>query len=105
MSPCCPRVMPFLATPSHSAMVYRTTTCHDYPSLTHPTGQLKLYLDKETYERSGLSGRLDERSGNRETRSKWRKEFDHAPHDIANISDSCYIRFTECIHAARQERI
>ncbi|KAM3499336.1 hypothetical protein MY10362_007407 [Beauveria mimosiformis] len=35
------------------------------------TGKLNLYLDRETYERSGLSGKLDERNGNREMRSKW----------------------------------
>ncbi|KAM3470340.1 hypothetical protein MY8738_009790 [Beauveria namnaoensis] len=40
------------------------------------TGKLNLYLDRETYERSGLSGKIDERNGNREMRSKWYVTYD-----------------------------
>lgn len=32
-----------------------------------------MYLDKEMYERSGLSGKLDERNGSKEVRAKWCK--------------------------------
>ncbi|EJP60853.1 ribonuclease P 40kDa subunit [Beauveria bassiana ARSEF 2860] len=39
-------------------------------------GKLNLYLDRETYERSGLSGKIDERNGNREMRSKWYVTYD-----------------------------
>ncbi|KAJ6782631.1 hypothetical protein PWT90_00184 [Aphanocladium album] len=39
-------------------------------------GKFKLYLDKETYERSGLSGKPDERNGTRETQPKWFVSYD-----------------------------
>ncbi|KAJ3495778.1 hypothetical protein NLG97_g3150 [Lecanicillium saksenae] len=39
-------------------------------------GKLKLHLDKETYERSGLSGKPDERNGTRESLPKWFVSYD-----------------------------
>ncbi|XWW95996.1 hypothetical protein V2A60_003966 [Cordyceps javanica] len=39
-------------------------------------GKLRMYLDRETYERSGLPGKIDERNGSREMRPKWFVAYD-----------------------------
>lgn len=72
-SPCCRKGIPPQAIHFHSTEVQEAAMNTLDPNLTYNKGKLKLHLDREAYERSGLTGKLNERTGTRELRSKWCK--------------------------------
>lgn len=46
-------------------------TAHHIPTLTDSSGNLKMFLDKETYERAGLVGKPHGVKGKRGLRPRW----------------------------------